>query len=155
WVYEGLALALRESGGSPEEIQRAEISAAELEPLDAQGYLRAARALTGDKSYPMALAFCQEAARLQPNSPTAYHECLYAAAQAKHSKAMEWAAGRLLQQDWPVNGRELHGVAAQKVDSLVDQLEKAKRKDEARRLADRVGARRQRDLVVKLGWQGE
>src|SRR5262249_17737589 len=34
WVYRSLAIALRESGGSAEEIERAEVSTADLEPLD-------------------------------------------------------------------------------------------------------------------------
>src|SRR5262249_50371826 len=40
WVYEALAVALMESKGSPEEIQRAELSEADLQPMDAQGFLR-------------------------------------------------------------------------------------------------------------------
>jgi hypothetical protein len=49
WVFKSLAIALRETGGSAEEIERAEVSAADFEPLDAQGYLTAARALAEDK----------------------------------------------------------------------------------------------------------
>src|SRR5205085_5826559 len=59
WVYKSLAVALRESGGSPEENERAEVSSADLETLDAQGYLQAARALADDKRYDQALAFCR------------------------------------------------------------------------------------------------
>src|SRR5262249_20183690 len=37
WVYQSLAVALRASGGSADEIERAETAALELEPQDAQG----------------------------------------------------------------------------------------------------------------------
>src|SRR5207248_1619347 len=43
WVYEALAVALKESKGSQVDIERAQVSAVDLEPQDAQGYPRAAR----------------------------------------------------------------------------------------------------------------
>src|SRR5207247_2450808 len=72
WVYESLAIALRESGGSPEEIERAEVSAAELEPMDAQGFLKASQAMAGQKRFDRAVAFCQQASQLEPGLVTPY-----------------------------------------------------------------------------------
>jgi hypothetical protein len=155
WVYKSLAIALRESGASPEEIERAEVSAADLEPLDGQGYLQGARSLGQDRRYERALAFCRQAAQLEPNVPYPFAEALAYAEEAKDGKAMEWAAGNLLAQDWPVNNKELQSRALQKLEALAKALEQADRKDEARRLVVAVMVRRQRDLVIKLVWQGE
>jgi len=155
WVYKSLALALRESGGSAEEIERAEVSAADLEPLDANGYLQAARALAEDKRYDRALAFCKQAALLEPNVPFAYADATGYAEQARDAKAMEWAAGNLLKQDWPVRNQQMQTLALQKAESLARLLEKEGKKGEAEQLLQNVHSQRRRDLVVKLAWQGE
>jgi hypothetical protein len=156
WVYEALAVALRESGGSPEEIERAEVSAADLRPLDARGLLRASQAMADQKRYDRAVAFCRQAATLQPNLSTPYSEALHFAELAEDASGMQWAAGTLLKQDWPTNSRELQARALQKADALVKKLEaKPERQDDARRLAEAVSAQRRRDLVIKLRYEGQ
>jgi hypothetical protein len=155
WVYKSLAIALRESNAPVEEIERAEVSSADLEPLDAPGFLEAARALAQDKNYERALAFCRQAALLQPGVPHAYEDALGYAELARDSKAMEWAAGHLLRQDWPANNSRLQARALQKVEALAKLLEEGGRKDEAQTLRGAVASLRQRDLVIKLRWQGE
>jgi tetratricopeptide (TPR) repeat protein len=151
WVYKSLAIALRESGGSADEIERAEVSAADYEPLDSQGYLIAARALADDKNYERALAFCKQAAELEPGSPNVYADAARYADMAKDAKAMEWATSRLLRQDWPVRNDELQRSAVERLESLAKRLDRA----DSERLVRSVNAQRRRDLVVKLVWQGE
>ncbi len=154
WVYQALAVALRESGGSPEEIERVETSVADLQPLDAQGYLKVSQELAKDKRFNRAVAFCRQASVLEPNTPYPYAEALLYAELAQDAKAMEWAAGNLLKQDWPVNNKELQTKATQKLESLAKSLEKTNRSEERRRLLESVSSKRQRDLVIKLSWQG-
>jgi tetratricopeptide (TPR) repeat protein len=155
WVYKSLALALRMSGGATEDIERAEVSTADLEPKDAQGYLQAAQALAQDEKYGLALAFCRQAALLEPGTPHAYADALNYAELARDAQAMEWAAGNLLSHDWPVHNKKLQDRAVQKMESLVKLLEKDGRKDEAERLVSAIALRRQRDLVIQLRWQGD
>src|SRR5207247_3990105 len=62
WVYEALAVALRECKASPDEVERAEVSATDLEPLDAQGYLKAAKVMKEHNRYDRAVGFCRQAA---------------------------------------------------------------------------------------------
>src|SRR5439155_9232605 len=64
WVFETLAIALRESNASDEEIERAEASLADLAPHDAEGFLRASHAMAEHKRWDRALAFCRQAALL-------------------------------------------------------------------------------------------
>ncbi len=155
WVYESLAIALRESGGSPEEVERAEVAAADLAPMDAGSMLKASQAMAGNRHYDRAVAFCKQAALVEPNLARPYAEALLYAELAQDSKAMEWAAGNLLRQDWPYDNKLLQARAQQKLDNLVKTLEKNNRKDEAGRLFKAVTEQRQRDLVIKLSWQGE
>ncbi len=68
---------------------------------------------------------------------------------------MEWAAGNLLRHDWPVNNKKLQDRAVQKIESLVKLLDQDGRKDESERLVNAIAGQRQRDLVIKLNWQGD
>jgi tetratricopeptide (TPR) repeat protein len=155
WVYKTLALALRESGGSAAEIERADTAALELEPQNARGYLTAARSMKEDKRYDRAVAFCRQASLLEPNTPWAYSEALLYAELAQDGKAMEWAAGNLVKQEWPVQNKELHEKAALSVKTLRDALEKSDKRDDARHLVDAVQGQKRRDLTIKASWQGE
>jgi tetratricopeptide (TPR) repeat protein len=151
WVYKSLAIALRESGGSAEEIERAEISAADLSPMDAMGYLSAARSLAEDKNYERALAFCKQAADLTPGVAQPYADAARYAEMAGDAKSLQWSAGKLLSQEWPSRNAELQQTALQKVESLSRRLDKS----EADKLKKAIEASKRRDLVVKLVWQGE
>jgi hypothetical protein len=68
---------------------------------------------------------------------------------------MAWAAGALLEHDWPAGNARLQTTASQKVEALAAALDGDGKKDAAKKLKDLVAARRQRDLVIKLAWQGE
>ncbi|MFO0844433.1 MAG: vWA domain-containing protein [Gemmataceae bacterium] len=151
WVYQSLAVALRQTGGSAEEIERAEVSAADLQPLDARGYLVAARALAEDRNYERALSFCKQAADLSPGVPHAYADASRYAEMARDAGAMRWATAALLRQDWPHRDRELRQGALDRIESLAGKLGKA----EGDRLRGVAQGQRRRDLVIKLVWQGE
>jgi hypothetical protein len=155
WVYKSLAIALRLSGGSAEDIERAEVSTADMEPKNSTGYLEAATALAQDEKYGLALAFCRQAALLEPGASHAYEEALGYAELARDPKAMQWAADNLLQRDWPVENKQLHDRALQKIDALVKLLGDQGRKDEADKLTSAVAMGGKRDLVIKLNWQGD
>ena len=155
WVYKSLAIALRLSGGSAEDIERAEVSTADMAPKNGTGYLEAATALAHDEKYGLALAFCRQAALLEPGTPHAYEEALNYAELARDPKAMQWATGNILRQDWPVENHPLHARALQKIDSLAKILDQQGRKEELERLSSSVAGTRVRDLVVKLNWQGD
>jgi hypothetical protein len=155
WVYEALAVALKESKASPEEVERAETSEADLEPQDSQGFLRAAQAMAEHKNYERALGFCRQAAALEPDVPYAYDCALAYAAQVKDTEAMEWAAGNLTRRDWPANNQDLQNKAKDRAASLAKSLDSDNNKPAADRLRSALAKQRQRDLVIRLTWQGE
>jgi hypothetical protein len=155
WVYKALAVALRLAGGSIEDIERAEVSTADMTPKSVRGYLEAAAALAQDEKYGLALAFCRQAALLEPGLPHAYEEALNYAELARDPKAMQWAASNLLGHDWPVDNKQLHDRALQKIDALTKLLNQQGRKEESERLAAALAGTSRRDLVIKLSWQGD
>jgi tetratricopeptide (TPR) repeat protein len=152
WVYEALAIAMEASGGDPEEIRRARLSAVALDPTDVQGFLRAAQTLAENKEYDKALSFCRQAAQLEPNLVTSYRDALAYADLGKDSRSMEWAVGKLVAQDWPTDNALLHEQAALRVGALATTLKQEHRGDEAAKLKDVLQRLRQRDLIVKLTW---
>jgi hypothetical protein len=154
WVYESLAIALKESKASPEEVERAEVSEADLSPLDADGFLRASQAMATHKRYDHALAFCRQAAILAPGNPYVYSDALDYAVQTKDAEAMEWAAGNLLKRDWPENNQKLQLKAKDKLSNLVKALTDTNQAV-AQKLEATLQQQRQRDLVIRLIWQGE
>lgn len=155
WVYDALSMALKLSKGSIEDIERAEVSFLDLQPQDATGYLRASRVMADNKQWDRALAFCRQAARIEPNAPDAYEEALGFAESGKDSAAMEWSAANLLARDWPVDNDKIHDKAADRLKSLKQLLERERRSADAGRMADVAQRHRARDLVIQLSWQGE
>src|SRR5262249_688154 len=122
WVYEALAIALQESKGSLVEIEQAQLSAIDLEPQDAQSFLRAPQAMTESPRWDRALAFCKEAAALDPNSPDPYLDTLGYADKIVDTEAMEWAAGNLVSRDWPVDNENLQKKARTSLTALAATL---------------------------------
>jgi tetratricopeptide (TPR) repeat protein len=154
WVYEALAIALKESKGSIDDIERAQLSLIDIEPQDAQGYLRAAQAMKEAKRWDRAVAFCRQASILEPNSPFPYQEALLIADVSQDREAMEWAAGNLVSRDWPAESQELHQQAKEKMKGLAQVLRR-RHQDDAERMVANVDRLNERDLVIHLSWQGD
>ena len=153
WVYEALAIALRESGGSPAEIERAEVAAIDLEPADGHGFLKAATTMAEMKRYTMAIAFCKQAAHLEPNTSAPFEAAIKFAELADDTKAMDWAASNLMKQDWPADNKDLQELARIKSEALARKL-KQSGNDQAQNAAS-IKEKGRRDLVIKLAWQGD
>jgi tetratricopeptide (TPR) repeat protein len=152
WVFEALAVALEASRGDPEEIQRVRLSGIALDPNDAQGFMSAARAMADRGHYARALSFCKQAAQLEPNDYHPYEVALAYAESAKDTQALEWAFGKLVAQDWPVDNLFIQKTARQRVDALTGTLKAEKRFTEAKTLQDALTRLVQRDLRVNLVW---
>jgi len=155
WVYEALALALELGKGSLSDIERARVSSVDLEPQDAEGYLRASRAMAEHKLFDRAVAFCRQAAILEPGIADPYKDALVYAKESKDLSSMEWAARNLLRRDWPTENQKVHVDAQQQLKDLLAGLKKDNRHSEAERMVNNVLKSDQRDLVIKLLWQGE
>jgi hypothetical protein len=151
WVYEALALALRESKASSAEVERAETSVAALEPLDSQGFLKAAQAMADQGRYDRALAFSRQAALLEPNVPYAYADALVYAGKSKDADAVAWAAGNLARRDWPMKNQEYQLKAKESIKSLTAKME---RKADIEKIQAAMERDAQRDLSIKLSWAG-
>ena len=153
WVYEALAIALEFSGAQPQEVQRARLSAMSLNPKDPDSYVKAAKACAEYGQYDRAIAFCQQAAQLQPGLPGAYAEALVYAEKGKDVKGMQWAVAKVMSQDWAVDNQTLQLKANKNLGKLLTSLQSENRGDDAEKLTASLKKLKQRDLVVNLSWE--
>ncbi|HEV3204200.1 MAG TPA: hypothetical protein VGY77_07450, partial [Gemmataceae bacterium] len=137
------------------EIEQAQLSVIDIMPQDTRGYLAASRAMKEAGKLDRAVAFCKQAALLDPNSPFPYADAMVCAEISKDTKTMEWAAGNILARDWPDDNLDLHNKASQKLNALGTILQSDHRPQDAERMARAVSNQRQRDIVVELSWNGE
>ncbi|MBX9622470.1 MAG: VWA domain-containing protein, partial [Gemmataceae bacterium] len=157
WVHDLLAVTLQMSKGSPAEVERAALSAVDLDPADPKGYLKAARAEADLDHHDRAVALCRRAAEVGPDEPTAYADALAYAGKAKGvtPDTVAWAAGNLLGRDWGVTdseGVDYHARAKVLIPQFVEKFEKAGAKADALKALGSEPAHR--DLVIELLWQG-
>ena len=154
WAHESLALALQMSQASPAEIERAALSAIDLDPTDAKAYLKAAKVAAELKNHDQAIAFSKRAAEFAPDQPVAYANALAYAEHATDVKtdAVVWAAHNLLSRDWNVgDGINYHadqGPAGEAHQEVRGRRQERRRPQEGARRADHP---RPRDRV---NWQG-
>jgi tetratricopeptide (TPR) repeat protein len=155
WMFEAIGCALEICHGDPEEIERAYLSAADLRPNDADGYLLAAKVMAAHRKHARAMEFCRHSAALLPGLPQAYLQALDIALQAKDVKGMAWAVENLLSRDWPVNQSDIVDRARKAVADLAAKLAVEGRAHEAEELVKTSEKPSERDLVIRLQWQGE
>jgi tetratricopeptide (TPR) repeat protein len=157
WFQEALAIALEESQGSPEEIERAYVSAIDLEPKNPQTYLQVSRSLNALGNPDAAVRLCKVAAKLEPNVPDAYASALVYAENPKATASYDvaqFAAGGLLARDWPYDNGNLHASARNHLLDAVKKLDAANRKAEAEKVEAMLAADKNRDLVIELACSG-
>jgi tetratricopeptide (TPR) repeat protein len=156
WAHESLALALEMSQGNQAEIERAALSAIDLDPADTKAYLKAAKVCAEFKNHDQALAFTKRAAALAPDQPMAYANALAYAERAQDVKtdAVVWAAHNLLRRDWNVgDGINYHDQTKVRLEKLIKRAEAAGQKADDLRKA--LAEQTSRDLEIRLAWQGQ
>jgi hypothetical protein len=157
WTHDALAIALQSSQGSSTEVERASLSGIDMDTTSSALYLKAAKA-EDDLGHPtVALAYCQRAAGLEPNSPDAYVNALAYAGRASDVKsdAVHWAATNLLRRDWTDAAADYHAQAKRQVGKIAGRMRDQGRAADAAKLAEITDESRDRDLVVELLYQGQ
>jgi len=157
WVFEALGVALMETGGSTTEVERARLSAIDVNPKDPQAYLRAAKAMADLGRHDRAIGFCKQAAALQPETPEPYADALVYLDKSKtvDSDSNAWAISNLLRREWSTDKEMFHAHAGMAMESVQKRLLAEKRDAEAARLAEAISKQQQRDLVIELSYRGD
>ncbi|HVK13696.1 MAG TPA: hypothetical protein VM597_33425, partial [Gemmataceae bacterium] len=156
WYQEALAIALEESQGPADEIERARLSAVDLDPKNAQAFLSAAKFLNETGNPDVGVRLCQHAAKLEPNVPDAYIGAMACADNPKATASYDvsaFAAGGLLSRDW--DSADLHNQAREHLMAMVRRLSAENKKADAEKVQALVEADKNRDLVIELSWEGD
>ncbi len=159
WAYEALAIALAASKANSGEVERAALSAIDLDSKDPKAYLRAAKAEHDLGKNEVAIDLCKRAAALEPNLPAIYANALVYAdapnAGDVKSDVVSWATKNLLRRDWPNDGVDHVKMAKDSVDRIAKKLMTADRKADAEAVLATVAEEKNRDLTIELRWQGQ
>ena len=158
WTHEALTIALQESKeATVADVERAALSAVDLNPADPKAYLKAARAEFDLGRAEDAFGLCKRAAALEPNLPAAYANALVYAESgdgAVKTDSIHWAAANLLRRDWTADGVDYAGEAKARVARATKKLDAAGKKDEAGKLTAITAEDKIRDLLIEIRWQG-
>jgi hypothetical protein len=154
WMYKGLALALEGSGGSPEDVERALLSAVDFADTP-DDLLNIARHLEASGLQATALEQYRNIARLEPQRFEAYVQGLRLARQLKDVNGIQWACEGLLSQAWPAELQELEAEAVLVAQATYQELQSADRMLEADAFERRMQAATLRDCIVRVSWTGD
>ena len=156
WTHEALAVALRDGKADSFEIQRVGMSTVDFESNDAKSYLKAAKIADENGNIPVALAYCQRAASIEPNMPSTYANALAYAEKSKdvQTDVIHWATENLLARDWSNEGVNYHAQTKERLGQIVDKFERAKQPELVARFKKTLEQENNRELVIELRWQG-
>ncbi|QDU23987.1 VWA domain-containing protein [Urbifossiella limnaea] len=155
WTHGALHVALQMSNAAPEEVERAALSAIDLDPADPGAYIRAAKAEAELGNHDVAVALCRRAADRDPDQPAAYANALAYAEKARNVSpdTVEWAASSLLRRDFgQTDGVDYHGRVKELLPRFVARFDAAGTPTPGLRRT--VTEQTQRDLTIELLWQG-
>ena len=110
-MFEAIAVAQELNHGDPDEVERALLSAADLRPNDAGGFLQAAKTMGHHKQWQPGTGFCKQSSAQNADLPQPYVQALDYAKEAKDVAAVTWAVENLLSRDWPIRNDEIHAQA--------------------------------------------
>lgn len=154
WMYEVLAGAMQVTGRPQSDIERVLLSAHDFTLADIQNILFSAALLTRYGAYDRALKLYRQASDLAPWRPEPYVMGLKLARNAKDPVAIEWSAVGILTQAWLKDHEALHGEANEAVVEAEELLKKAGKTERLKEFQRLIALARQRDLIVKLTWNG-
>ncbi len=154
-MYESLALLQEATGADKQEIQRTLLSAADVVSDSPDAQYRVARRLARHGLKEAAIRLYREASEKVPLAPEPYLESLDLAAELVDGRTVAWAASHLLAHGWVNVQDELHKKARSQAADVENKLRRAGRTSEADALVEQVRRADTRDLVVRIGWQGD
>lgn len=154
WAHEALAQAMEASQASDIDLERALTSAIDLDPKNAQAYIKASKAIA--KTNPeQAIKLCVVAAKLEPELADPYMNAMAFAGDTKgkmNIDQLSWAANNVLNRDWASDTAEYHSEARAKLNDMIAQLTTQGRHEEAKKIQIMMDGDKRRDLVIQLIW---
>lgn len=155
WMYEALALSMEISGRPKADVERVLLSQIDFTAADVSSMLYSAAYLNRLGANRQAMKMFKQSSQLNPSRSEPYILGLKLARETKDWESVEWAATGIMRTAWvQPNFKELMQQAEDVAALAVRELEKANDRTRAKSLQAAMQQARQRDLVVKLTWNG-
>lgn len=154
WMYEGLAIALEASGAPTNEIERALLSALDLNP-NYVDFMCVGMYLGRTGLTERALEVFQQASTMAPTRPEPFVQGLRMAQLLNDVDGIGWAAAGILRQAWPKEQADVWQTAYRAAEATLTQLKEAGRDEDATKLKAELDQAMVRDCVVTVRWTGD
>lgn len=155
WMYDVLALSMKVVGRPQADINRVLSSSLDLAGgANIDNMLQGAAHFVRFRGYDLALQIYRQASRLDPTRSEPYILGLKHAQRQKNYDAIRWATTGILTTAWLGDYSRLHQQAIAAADDAYQALVKSKQLKKAKEFRQAVQAAQQRDLILKLSWNG-
>ncbi|MDX1948383.1 MAG: hypothetical protein SFU86_23540, partial [Pirellulaceae bacterium] len=154
WMYEAMGLAMQAGKASPEDLERALLSAVDFaESPDEVMFIALYMAHCNLTS--RALSLCRQLGDADPSRPEPFLQGLSLAQKLNDIDGIQWACVGILRQAWTGDQRKIVDNAYRVGQATYENLLKEGRKSEADAFDKAVRTARQRDCVVVVTWTGD
>ena len=154
WMYDVLALSMRIAGRPAEDIERAVYSGIDFAGADFQTMMISAAYLTRFHQAETALRMYQQSSKIAPTRPEPYVMALRLARLERDEPTIRWAAQGVLAYYWASDFARLHKEAEAALLDSAERLRKSGQIAAAEKAEQTRVEALQRDLVVRLTWNG-
>ncbi len=154
WMYEILALSMKEAGQPQEEIDRAIMSAAEFTQNSADLMYLGAYLVQVNMDR-RALQIFHQVAQTEPLWPEPYYQGMLAARRLQDLPGLEWSTAGILGQAWPQEQAKIWDDAYRAAEAALKDLRDHKRNEEADHYQAILDQAVQRDCLVAVQWTGD
>ncbi|HEX5443331.1 MAG TPA: hypothetical protein VFW87_05870, partial [Pirellulales bacterium] len=154
WMYEVLSLAMRASGSSDADIERALMSGADF-GSSSDDLMYVAQYLARIRLDARALKVFREVSILEPLRPEPYLYGLQLATRLGDVDGIRWSSLGILKQAWPKDKSQLVEQAKRASAAAIEQLKRENRKEEAAQFQAELNKASIRDCRVVVSWTGD
>ena len=154
WMYQGLALALQANGAPKSEVERALMSALDIN-YSMNDTMKIAMYMSTIGLDKRALKLYQDVGKANPNRPEPFIFALESAQKLDDSEAILWAATGILSQPWPKEKDDIRNKALNIVRAKYRQLKETNQVEAIAQYASTLKDAMVRDCIIKVTWTGK
>ena len=154
WMYEVLALTMKQAKYPEADIERVVLSVADFGNATFESMLYSGAYLANLGHEAAALRMYRQAARMSPERPEPYSLSLKLAAKTGVADDAAWAACGVLRHAWGTDRLHVHEQAEDLLAEAEKRLQKSQQLAELTKLKEQAAEARSRDLEVRITWNG-
>ncbi|MEM6799301.1 MAG: DUF4974 domain-containing protein, partial [Planctomycetota bacterium] len=153
WMYEALGISLQLSGSSPQQVERAIMSAVDFSSTPEELMLIAQYLLSLELDH-RAIQVYQQVAKIAPARDEAYLLALRAAERTDNLDGILWATEEILSRAWPAEQAPIEQAALRIAKATIRRLEAEGQSSTLAAYRKRLQEAMVRDCLVRVSWTG-